>query len=253
MKALPIVRFARVRRDAEFDWMYRFLFDDDWGWGRYILRKHPRLHPVLLLKRKKERERFINQYIDAFHASHAAAISGKAAMHERRWRKVESKFFTTSAEIINIAWPRRVITALLSLNPICPRLLRSWSFFYYFDYSVQDVREVIMHECIHFLYFEKWRKLFPHSRVTSFESPHIVWHLSELIAPIILNDARMQKLLKKKAVFYKEHERIRISSVSAPRYLTRLYRNMLDSGNDFGKFVRAAFRVVRAHKKEFQI
>lgn len=87
--------------------------------------------------------------------------------------------------------------------------------------------EVIMHECCHFLYFEKWKQLFPNINSKKFESPYLEWHLSEILAPIILNDARIQKLLKRKADFYMEHKRIKIGNKTVPKYFNDLYKKLI--------------------------
>ena len=52
-----------------------------------------------------------------------------------------------------------------------------------------------------FLYFEKWKSLYPKMDRRKFDTPYIEWHLSEIVAPIILNDKRIQRLLKKRARF----------------------------------------------------
>jgi len=84
-----------------------------------------------------------------------------------------------------------------------------------------------------------------------FESSHIEWHLSEIIAPIILNDIRIQKLLKQKAAFYTEHQRIKISRKTAPQYFTDLY-NRFAKSNDFEKFLKESYLAIKKNEKLFK-
>jgi hypothetical protein len=138
---------------------------------------------------------------------------------------------------------------MISINPICPRFLNNWSFSIFFNYKkISDAMEVIMHECCHFLYFEKWKKMYPEMNNKKFESPYLEWHLSEIIAPIILNDKRIQKLLKKKAVFYPEHEKMKIKRKNVPEFFTNLYNKR---EKDFNDFLKKTYDIVKKNKQVF--
>ncbi|MGE5297601.1 MAG: hypothetical protein ACM3KM_00360 [Acidobacteriaceae bacterium] len=110
---------------------------------------------------------------------------------------------------------------------------------------------IIMHETCHFLYFKKWGELYPKISKKKYEYPYVEWHLSELVAPIILNDHRVQKILKGKTEFYPEHKRIKINGKSAPKYFTDLY-NKFSKENDFEGFVRESYKEINKHKKLFK-
>lgn len=105
-----------------------------------------------------------------------------------------------------------------------------------------------MHEACHFLYFRKWKEVFPRANPKTFESPHLAWHLSELVAPIILNRPDVQRLLGQRAVFYPEHMRMKMGGIPLPRYLTKQY--WLYDANLVG-FLTSALRKMRASKKQF--
>jgi hypothetical protein len=108
-----------------------------------------------------------------------------------------------------------------------------------------------MHEACHFLYFEKWKQLYPEMDNKKFDEPHIEWHLSEILAPIILNDARIQKLLKNKAIFYKEHKRIKIDGKTAPKYFGDLYKKTTKDKN-FEEFLKEAYQAIKKNKNLFK-
>ena len=88
---------------------------------------------------------------------------------------------------------------------------------------------------------------------SKFERPNIEWHLSELTAPIIINDKRVQKLLKQKASFYKEHSRIKIGSKTAPRFFTDIYKKNINKENSFELFLKEAYKEIKKHKKLFEV
>ncbi len=112
---------------------------------------------------------------------------------------------------------------------------------------MSHVLEVIMHECCYFLYFEKWGQLHPKMNPKNFELPYLEWHLSEIIAPIILNDQKVKKLLKQKAVFYEEYEKIKINNKTVPKYFTELYKQ----NKNFKDFLNKSYEVIKINKNLF--
>jgi len=251
----PKVKFTDTPLSKEIDWMYGFLFQNEWGWGKYIIKKHPQIKGVFSLKSETEQIKFLKRYVVEFRKENKKVIEDRKVEYQKEWQKIEKDFFIIISEILQINWPkdRKIIKAMISINPICPRFLNDWSFSIFYNYKkVSHAIEVIMHESCHFLYFEKWKKVYPKMNPKKFESPYIEWHLSEIIAPIILNDNRIQKLLKQKAVFYKEHQKIKIKGKSVPTYFTGLYEKYKKENKEFSVFLNEAYEVVKANKKLFK-
>jgi len=253
---LPKVKFTNILLSKEVDWIHGFLFRNEWGWGKYIIKKHPRIKKVFSLKTESGQVKFLREYIVKFRKDNKQAIENNKTKYRKEWQKVERVFLKTLSEIMEIEWPknRKTINAMMSINPICPRFLNNWSFSIFYNHKrISHAMEIIMHECCHFLYFEKWKKLYPKMAHKKFESPYPEWHLSEIIAPIILNDARIQKLLKQKAVFYSEHQKLKIERKVVPKYFTDLYRIILEKECDFGKFLETSYQIVKKNKELFKI
>ena len=237
------------------NWIYGFLFKNGTGWGKYIVNRHPEIKQVYSLKTETQQIEFLKRYTTAYRKEHRKLITKNKAAYQEYWKRVEKDFFIALAEIMHIDWPRKrkVIWGMISINPICPRFLNEWSFSIFCDYKkVSRVREVTMHESCHFLYFEKWKQLYPAMNPRRFDSPYIEWHLSELLAPVILNDRRIQKLLKRKAAFYPEHERIKIAGKPAPRYFTDLYNRFMLK-DDFEGYLKESYRIIKKNQKLFKL
>jgi len=238
---LPKVKFIDIPLSKEVDWIYGFLFQNEWGWGKYIIKKHPKIKKVFSFKTGKEQTVFLRTYITQFKKDNQELIEKNKIKYQTEWQKIEKDFFILLSEIMQIDWPknRKTIKAMVSVNPICPRFLNDWSFSIFYNYKkISHAMEVIMHESCHFLYFEKWKKLYPKVSKKTFESPHIEWHLSEIVAPIILNDQRIKKILKQKAVFYEEHEKIKVNNKTAPEYFTGLY----NKNKNFEQFLDKSYK-----------
>ena len=251
----PTIQFKQVPQKLEIEWLYGFLFHNEWGWEKRILRIHPKLKEADKYNKEAERKKFIREYITKYQQDNRQLIDKKTQAHKKRWQKVEDQYFSTLAEILDTTWPKKhqKITALVSINPICPRFIEDWGFFFNYRSSAKDGLEIIMHETCHFSYFKKWKEVFPQSHPKTFEYPYLEWHLSEILASVILGDARIQKLLQKKPDFYKEHKQIKINNVSAPTHFKSLYKQHLKNKTSFDTFLRDAYRDVKRIKKELSV
>ncbi len=251
----PKVKFIDISLATEVDWLHGFLFQNKWGWGKYIIKKHPKIKQVFSLKNEQEQINFLKQYAVQFRKNDLKTIKKNKKRYKKEWEKIEKDFFELLSKIMEINWPksRKTIKAMISLNPICPRFLNDWSFSIFYNYKkIPRAIEVIMHECCHFLYFEKWKKLYPKMDRKKFESPHIEWHLSEILAPVILNDARIQKLLKKEADFYKEYQNLIINKTKVPKYFSLLYEKYQDKQFDFASFLKMVYSKIKKNKHIFR-
>lgn len=250
----PKVKFSIISIRLEVNLIYFFLFYEKWGWGNKIIRKYPNLKNVFNIKTKKNREKCIEEYILKFRDENKDIIKNQIKKYTKNWGKVEKQYLIILSEILNTPWPKnkKIIKAMISINPICPRFINNWSFALFYKQKRGHMKETIMHEVCHFLYFKKWKEVFPDAKRKTFEYPHIEWHLSEILAPIILNDPRIQKLLKQKAVFYKEYQNLTINEVKIPKYFELLYKKYVNKQyNNFGVFLKKAYLEIKRNKHIF--
>lgn len=252
---MPKVKFTDIQLSKEVDWMHGFLFQNKWGWGKYIIKKHPKIKKVFSFKTEAEQVKFLRNYIIQFKKDSQKLIEKNKTEYQKVWNKIEKEFLIILSEIIQINWPqnRKTIKAMVSINPICPRFLKDWSFSIFYNYKkISHAIEVIMHESCHFLYFEKWKKLYPKMDSKKFESPYLEWHLSEILAPIILNDPRIQKLLKRKADFYVEHKKLKIGNKTVPKYFNDLYKK-INKDKNFDEFLKESYKAIKKNNGLFKI
>ena len=126
----PKVRFIESPLNLEIDMMYGFLFKNEWGWSKYILKKHPELEKIYRFKTEKDRTKFLKHYIVKYRYKNQGRIIRKRDEFKQHWKKTEKQYLTILSKIIGVKWSqkRKVITAMISVNPICPRFLDNWSF-----------------------------------------------------------------------------------------------------------------------------
>ncbi len=126
---LPKVKFIDIPLSKEADWIHGFLFQNKWGWGKYIIKKHPEIKKIFSFKREAKQIKFLKKYIIEFKKENNKLIEENKTRYQKEWQKIEKDFFITLSKILQIDWPQnKTIRAMISINPICPRFLNDWSF-----------------------------------------------------------------------------------------------------------------------------
>ena len=251
---LPTVTFQLPTISREAGVLTTFLHPGPDGWKKneYIYARHPELE--LLLRETTNPEQTFKicfKYVKEFRSRHASEFVAALKKNQALWRPVEKKYLETLSTHFETDFParRKVMRAYVSLIPIYPRWLDEWSF--NVSYFVPErVREIACHEIQHFLYFKKWLEVFPKTKHEQFNSPHLVWRLSELIDPVILNGhPEFKKLFNKKQLTYKHFQKIRINGKQPTTHLAIIYRKHLRSGTPFDEFLREIWQFARDNEK----
>jgi len=165
---------------------------------------------------------------------------------QKEWEKIEPKIMLSLSEINETFWftnPKEII-ALVSLNPICPRDIKNKNFNVFYKQSIEEMKDTCIHELLHFIYFKKWKEVFPHSKEKEFDNPYLVWKLSEIVIPIILNEKRIQKIFEHKFKGYNEFEQIKIKGKLIRDSLQELYEDK----ENFEDFLKKSYAFIKKHK-----
>ena len=103
-----------------------------------------------------------------------------------------------------------------------------------------------MHEVLHFLWFEKWKQIFPETLEKEFDAPHLCWMLSEMVPKAILSDKRIQRIFKHKPSVYNEYVFAKIDGKPLLSWIGKFYHER----KDFEDFVRKSWEFVNKYKRE---
>jgi hypothetical protein len=199
-----------------------------WDWSNSIYEEHPVLERVLKTADSgDERTAAIESYVRDYLDCTQDVLEVQKDSFERAWGERSDRFMQAISDLIEIDWPERDITAYLSaVCTINPRFLDTWSFSVYHGLPLNRMVGTAAHEITHFIYFEKWKEVFPDSDPKTFDSPHLEWHLSEIMAPIILNDPSIAPLVLEgdvKARGYPAYQRTMLGEQSVMERFTELY------------------------------
>ena len=91
--------------------------------------------------------------------------------------------------------------ATVGIIPVCPRYLDKFSFSVHDGLTDEQLIETCAHELCHFLWFEKWKKLYPDCPIKEYERPYVVQQYSEAVVDPILNASGIKELFNSNNAF----------------------------------------------------
>jgi len=239
---VPKVRFKLA--DIEFETRMISYFSFSSYWSKYVLKEYPKLKN---LKYKK----VIRNFVKEIWKEKKIRIRNQRKIFQKDWNKINDKYMITLSKVLETGWPksRKNITALVSINPICPRFLKDWSFSIFYLKKSNLMRETVAHELLHFLYFKKWREAFPNSKEKSFDAPYLEWKLSEILTPAVLNNPKIQKIIRSRATGYDVYNKMKVGKNSINEHFNLLYKESLKKNESFEEFIKKAYKEIKKYKK----
>lgn len=138
---------------------------------------------------EEERIAFLNEVLSPVYHSCLKKMEQKREEIEKLFNENKEKIFSILENVFGCKL-NRTITCGVMFNTTCPRYLSEFAFEVNYNTSNEQMLETIIHELIHFYYFEKWKEVFPDYDESTFECPHLIWLLSEMsIEPLFKKTA----------------------------------------------------------------
>lgn len=253
---IPQVIYDVATLDMEAELFYTFSTKNRRRWSDVFDRVYPELLPMITeAKNEIEAKSRCKEFARKVHAYNKDAIETGRAELQKAWDAVGSNFLKTLAEHFETEWPAEhpVITGHVSVQPVFPRFLDSFSFCVGYN-DLPNMLENSAHEILHFLWFKKWNEVFPDMSPKTYNSPHLVWRLSEIMDPIVLQcHPKIKKLIKPKKWGYRSFATIKIGDVSMTDYFKIIYEDAVRSGMPFAKVLQILWGVVQQHESEVSV
>jgi hypothetical protein len=245
---IPKVKFKVKPLEEYIESLYYFLNVQKNDWDKGIFREYPQLKRILVpINGINERKRIIYDFFHKMEVRRKPEFNVKRKMFQKSWDIINDKALKSLLEINEIEWPKAEgnITGYLTLNPICPRYLENNSFDSFYDFSTHTMKTLVLHEVSHFIYFKKWKQVFPKISVKAYNGPGLVWELSEMIPSVILSDKRIQRIHRHTPVLYSEYKALKIDNKPLIGHLREFY----DNRDDFEDFLKNSWKFVKMHEK----
>lgn len=114
--------------------------------------------------------------------------------YQIEWDKVNDSIMKDLENKLNIQWPENeTITCRVGLLPVCPRDIVGRTFDVNYGMKPEQIIPIAIHELCHFIYFEKWKQIYPNYKEEEFDNPHIAWYLSEAMIDPLINNQTFKK------------------------------------------------------------
>lgn len=218
------------------------------GWEGQIYSIYPDLKERLQNTSNKDLE--IKKFFKNQEKKFAPIIEKVQKDFQNSWNKLNNDLMIALEDINEIKWDEKFndFTARITLNPICPRYLEHNAFDVYFGLADVTMKTIVLHEISHFIFFEKFNKIFPNIDKEEFEHPHLVWKLSEAVPEILLKDKRIADIFEVQddAVCYESIRKLEIGKERITDTLNKFYNDR----EDFEDFVKKSFEFFKTNEKE---
>lgn len=169
---------------------------------------------------------------------------------QKSWSGINDLLMIELEKINETRWDEENFVARVTLNPICPRYLNENMFDLYFGMAERTMRTICLHELSHFIFFKKLKEILPEIKKEEFESPYLIWKLSEIIPVILEENEEINKLfeVQEEVLVYESIRKLEINN----KRVTNIIKEIYNSRNSFEDFVKNAYSFVQEHEKEIK-
>lgn len=250
---IPQVEF-KVRDIEEYVGMFKHLLVDNHSWAsktNSIFKAYPELKDKLerlVDVSMEQRKGIVYEFFKKEDEKNKPKMDEKRTEFQNSWDEINDATMSALSEVAEIAWPEKdkKITAWVSLSPICPRYIQERGYMVPWFRDAHQIRKISFHEIFHFIYFEKWKEIFPDAKDEEFEAPHLVWHLSEIAPGIALRDKRIQNVLEHEPYEYDEYIACQTNNKPLLEYVKGFYRDR----EDFEDFLKKSWDFACEHESK---
>jgi len=189
---LPKIEFREITLEENIDVIKWAYFEDNGTLSvhDFTIQYFPELANIDSSLSKEEIYKIIEEVVTNDYNKYKDRIKNETKRYNLLWKQYNDIYFEALSSYLNVEWPHNLtkITATVGLLPVFPRYLDTFSFS--IGIGVDDLKllEVSAHETLHFLWFEKWKKIHPETPRREYDSPFIPWKYSEMVTDPILNN-----------------------------------------------------------------
>lgn len=231
--------------------------DSVWNWSDRIYNHYPDLKEMLEPEKEvKERENVIDSYFSKVMDEKSGELGEKAAIFQAEWDKINDDIMDALADICEEKWEGKdQIEARISLNPICPRYIAKRCYDLFFANDIEKTMAISIHENLHFIYFQKWNKVFPDVLYDEeeFEKGNynglndLSWQLSEMVPGVLLNTDPIQNIFNYDFKSYSNYEEMKVEGKPLLDHLREFYKD----ATSFEMFLKVSFEFLRQKQELF--
>lgn len=189
---IPKIKFNEMTLEENIETIKWTYYEDNEGSSvhTYTIQYFPELANIDKNLSQSEVYKIIEEVVTNDYNKYKTRIEKEVNRYNNLWKKYNDVYFQMLSKYLNVKWPINLetIECKVGLIPVFPRYLDSFSFS--ISTGVEDWKliETCAHETLHFLWFEKWKKIFPETPRREYDSPYVTWQYSEMVTDPILNN-----------------------------------------------------------------
>ncbi|WMM23806.1 hypothetical protein RBU61_12835 [Tissierella sp. MB52-C2] len=177
-------------------------------------------------------------------------IQSKVISYQENWNRYEKLINERFSSIFEFD-TREVFNDLvcnITLNPISPRYLKEHTFDVFYMNSDAGSIGSALHEIVHYLWFYLWNQKYKDS-YEQYESPSLIWILSEAVVEQILKDKELDKInpYHKNGNAYPYFYKMNIGGRLLYDYLDEIYKD-----NSIDKFMDKSYKFMVKNEEEIR-
>ena len=248
---IPKIKFAFAGINETFNIIWHFINSKNRGPGKEdILRRYPLLKERMQNSKEENKKKIVRDFFSKFEEKNKHIFEEVVKDFQKEWNNVNEKIMVALEAIHEIKWAKKhkEFLARVTSNPICPRYLEKNTFDIYFAVNNQMMIKLILHELSHFIFFEKWKEIFPNTDKKEFELPHLLWKFSEIAPYAILSDEKIQEIFKHEPLVYGYWHKIEINKKPLTEIIKEIYQNR----NNFEDFIRKSWKLIQDNKQALE-
>lgn len=194
----PKVIFKEMSLEENIEQIKWMFFDNEGEFSirEATLRYFPDLKEAISLE-VEEAYKYIEGFVKECYECSFNKIKEDVNRYNNIWGKYNDDYFNELSNYLKVKWPsdKNIIEAKVGLIPVYPRYLDDFSFGLSFSLNEYSVIEVTAHETLHFIWFEKWKELYPNCERKEFDTPYLPWKYSEMVVDPIINSKNIKDIL----------------------------------------------------------
>lgn len=229
MQTNPKIIFKPITLEENIKIIQNFYFEEDEKSEIHNLlcEYFPELQDIHKNISKKEISTKISAIITNYYTSNSQNIKEACKKYSAIWSKYNDIYFKKLANYLNINWPINIneITCYVGMLPFFPRDIDNHSFYINPHLNEEKLTEVCAHETLHFLWFIKWKTLYPEIPKAEYESPYLAWQYSEMVTDPILNNTDFQAIFNFTEKSYPEFYKLQKNGKHVMEELKKIYNS----------------------------
>ena len=229
MQTNPKIIFKPITLEENIKIIQNFYFEEDKksDFHNLLCEYFPELHDIHKNFSKEEISTKISAIITNYYKSNSQNIKEACKKYSAIWNKYNDTYFKKLADYLNINWPINIneITCNVGMLPFFPRDIDNSTFYINPHLSEEKLTEVCAHETLHFLWFTKWKTLYPEIPKAEYESPFLAWQYSEMVTDPILNNSEFQTIFNFTEKSYLEFYKLQKNGKFVMEELKKIYNS----------------------------